>query len=172
MILGGGPKMIPCISLWQPWASWIALGWKTIETRTHMRFASLVGRRIGIHASMRWDNSWREAAHPFLSNARRGETVCWERDFIEKKFPNLGIVVCTAMVSEHRACDRTTCVDSHAALIECNSTQRFGLILSGVKTTTYFSLGVHKQPVKGKQGIFYIPESLVGENCCSAIPLA
>jgi hypothetical protein len=39
---------LPCITLWRPWSTWIADGRKTIETRTHDRFRSLVGKRIGI----------------------------------------------------------------------------------------------------------------------------
>lgn len=39
------------ISLHQPWATCIAMKWKTIETRTHARFKSLVGQRIAIHAA-------------------------------------------------------------------------------------------------------------------------
>ena len=49
---------IPCISLWQPWASLIALGWKTVETRGHNRFACLAGRRIAIPAAGR-QGIWR-----------------------------------------------------------------------------------------------------------------
>jgi hypothetical protein len=49
---------IPIISLWQPWAQWVALGWKLIESRTHNRFKSLLTKRIGIHASAKWDAEW------------------------------------------------------------------------------------------------------------------
>lgn len=41
------------ISLWQPYASLIAAGKKTIETRTHSRRRSLAGQRIAIHAAKR-----------------------------------------------------------------------------------------------------------------------
>ena len=37
------------LTFWQPWASLIALGHKTIETRTH-EFRGLIGRRLAIHA--------------------------------------------------------------------------------------------------------------------------
>lgn len=44
------------ITLWQPWATWVVLGWKTIETRLHPRFASLAGQVIGIHAGLKFDD--------------------------------------------------------------------------------------------------------------------
>lgn len=41
------------LTLWQPWASLIALGVKTIETRSWAAPKSLIGQRIAIHASKR-----------------------------------------------------------------------------------------------------------------------
>jgi hypothetical protein len=43
---------IPVLSIWQPWASLIANGLKTIETRTEPAPAELLGKRIAIHASV------------------------------------------------------------------------------------------------------------------------
>lgn len=51
--------LLPCISIHQPWASFIAHGIKTTEGRTHTRFAHLVGKRIAIHATKTWDREWR-----------------------------------------------------------------------------------------------------------------
>lgn len=42
---------IAVLSVWQPWASLMALGIKTIETRCDPAPAELVGQRIAIHAS-------------------------------------------------------------------------------------------------------------------------
>lgn len=39
------------ISLWQPWASLIAIGAKRIETRHWAAPANVIGQRIGIHAA-------------------------------------------------------------------------------------------------------------------------
>lgn len=41
------------LTLWQPWASLIALGHKTIETRSWPARKSLIGQRIAIHAATR-----------------------------------------------------------------------------------------------------------------------
>ncbi len=42
--------MIDCISMWQPWATWVEKEWKKVETRRHERLACLARRakRIAI----------------------------------------------------------------------------------------------------------------------------
>lgn len=152
--IGREAELMPCISLWQPWAQFIALGWKTIETRTHSRFASLVGRRIAIHASQTWDKNWQAAAGPWLT----GQQI----DQVQGNWPR-GTIVCTANVDIHRALNNG---DSQAALIDCSVTfpidfdgiphpRRYGLYLSHLKPT----LPPFTQ-ITGKQGIFYIPAAL------------
>lgn len=47
----------PVITLYQPWATWIMREWKTIETRTHNRFACLNHKTILIHAGKITDAS-------------------------------------------------------------------------------------------------------------------
>lgn len=42
------------LTLWQPWASLIAVGVKTIETRSWAAPKSLIGQRIAIHAAKRY----------------------------------------------------------------------------------------------------------------------
>lgn len=42
---------LPCISLWQPWASLVACGAKTVETRSWAPPSALIGGRLGIHAA-------------------------------------------------------------------------------------------------------------------------
>ncbi|NKE43550.1 ASCH domain-containing protein [Roseomonas frigidaquae] len=44
---------IPCLTIWQPWASLIALGAKPFEFRGWRTPARLTNRRIGIHAGSR-----------------------------------------------------------------------------------------------------------------------
>lgn len=50
-------NIYPVITLYQPWATWIVRGWKTIETRTHNKFACLIGKTILIHAGQKTDAS-------------------------------------------------------------------------------------------------------------------
>ena len=44
---------IPALTVWQPWATLIALGAKPYEFRGWHAPASIIGRRIGIHAGAR-----------------------------------------------------------------------------------------------------------------------
>lgn len=129
---------IPVISMWQPWAQWVSLGWKPIETRTHGRFASLLGKRIGIHASLKWDKDAIKLAWNYLDPWQREETDGFSR--------NGGTIICTALVKEFR---KLTSEDSELALIDCGVIDRYGLILTDVKP-------IQSVPCKGRQGIWYV----------------
>ncbi len=54
-------RMIRVSTLWQPWATLVARGHKTIETRTSGRlWKNMVGRTLAIHAGLsRDDDAWR-----------------------------------------------------------------------------------------------------------------
>jgi hypothetical protein len=116
------PKVVPIISLWQPWATWILLGWKTIETRTHARFESLQGKRFGVHAAQTWDRTGLQAARAYLTKDQVQETAAGY-----KSWPR-GAVICTAICHVHKL---TREKDAAHALIECY-TQRYGLFLRDV----------------------------------------
>lgn len=128
-----------CITLWQPWASWVALGWKPIETRTHTRFAGLVGQRIAIHAGLKWDEKAIEAAFPWLAD--------WQIEKTEQFRQIKGVIICTAYVERHVELTRQ---DSRAAKIDCAHTGRYGLFL--------FDLEVLPEPIpmRGRQGIWNV----------------
>lgn len=130
------------ISLHQPWATWVALGWKTIETRRHNRFQSLAGERIAIHAAKTFDHSAYEAAKDFLSEYQRNEWFQYRMSQIP-----FGTIVATAYV---RACVQCFEDDGAAALIECRTT-RVGLFLRDIQA---FRCACE---VKGRQGIFEVP---------------
>lgn len=124
------------ISLWQPWAQFVVSGVKTIETRTHNRFKSLVGQRILIHASAKWDNYWYLKAKIYI---HKGGVI------IPPKIVDGGILGST-YVSESRLLDNT---DSFNALCDCNGL--YGLIL---RDAASFNKVI---PYKGQQGIFNVP---------------
>jgi hypothetical protein len=130
------PEM-PVISLWTPWVNWAALGWKPIETRTHEKFKSLVGKRIGIHAALRWDKEALFAASDYLTRKQYKQSENFMRVG--------GAIICTARVAEHRLLTRE---DEYGALIECK-TKRYGLFLEDVQT-------IEAIPCAGKQGIWYL----------------
>lgn len=124
------------ITLWQPWATWILWGWKTIETRTHANFACLKGETIGIHAGKKFDKDALEIAREFLSMEKIIK-------HFEADYP-LGKIICTARVVDTGWLNKT---HGEKALIECYS-NRFGLILKEVKPID--------PPIdaKGSQGIW------------------
>lgn len=131
--------IIRAISLWMPWSNWVAMEWKTIETRTHRRFAGLLGERIAIHSAQTYDKDAERLAGPYLSSERANLNL-------NARFIKIGgAVLCTAFVREFR---RLTASDSLAALIDCGSVERFGLVLTDVH--------VLKEcvPMRGRQGIW------------------
>jgi hypothetical protein len=142
----------PAITLWQPWASWIAWGWKTIETRTHDRFRCLAGKRIAIHAGLGLDGHAHSEARRWMTHERWTSRMDWES---ERTFPR-GEVVCVATVAEARW---LTDKDSVAALIDCGEPNpplpsgawdpRFGLVLTNV-------VPVSGPRCKGGRGIFRV----------------
>jgi hypothetical protein len=129
--------IMPVISMYGPWANWVGLGWKTIETRTHNRFKSLAGKRIGIHKTLRWDDGAIDLARPFLDECQIAHT----RTFLHLG----GAIFWTAFVKEHRELDP---LDNKAALIDCTHVTRYGLFLEDVQM-------IEMIPCNGKQGIWY-----------------
>ena len=139
----------PTITLHQPWASWICWGLKTIETRRHGRFRSLLGKRIAIHAGLAFDDWAIEEATGILSAELSGPEVAdkltndaeptdsWREIWVP------GGVVCLATVTEFR---RLTQEDELAALCHCEGSH--GLALEDIECL--------KRPfrIAGNQGIW------------------
>jgi hypothetical protein len=123
------------ITLYQPWASFITLGWKTIETREHNRFASLVNQTIGIHAGLKFDANWKESVKPYMDISDES---------IERIKKLKGIILCTAFVIGTRPLQAK---DSEHALIDCSAGNRFGLFLKNIKPIVPIK-------VKGRRGIW------------------
>lgn len=128
---------IPCITLYNPWAYWIAMGWKKIETRFHTRFQYLEGKRIGIHVGKRWDN---DARFDFLSHEQLLLTNTQALGYT-------GAVICTAFAEKFGECKGA---DSKDAMIDCRNFKRYGLWLRDIRMV------VPKLSVKGSQGIFMV----------------
>lgn len=128
-------NILPVITLYQPWATWIIRGWKTIETRTHDRFKGLVGKDILIHAGKRTDET--AINNRFLSKSQ----ILHNPDEIVN-----GAIIGKAHVYQSRELGY---LDERAALIECMYTKRFGLFLARIEKL--------EEPiyVKGEMGIWY-----------------
>lgn len=131
------PLILPVITLYQPWATWIMRGWKTIETRTHNRFGSLLGHKILIHAGQKTDSSELTVNNPYLTR----EQILYNPDEVVN-----GFILGSARVDRFGALSE---MHEQKALIECRSVQRFGLYLKNIKK---FDAPI---PVKGEMGIWY-----------------
>lgn len=138
---------IPVISLWRPWADWVALGWKSIETRTHERFAKLQYSIIGIHATSYWDKTAISQAWRYLT----AEQIAYTNSLQKESFGSK--ILCLVPVQRYYALDKTASKD---ALIDCDPAhvQRYGLVFGKP-----FRLNPII-PAKGKQGIWYIDSGL------------
>jgi hypothetical protein len=134
---------IPIISLWRPWANWVVLGWKEIETRLHKRFYSLEGKDIYIHASAKWDFTALDQARRYLSDWKIKQTYHFQK--IDLK----GAIIGKVSVTTARP---LTAEDSSRALIDCESVQRHGLVLAYPRI-------IEAIPCRGRQGIWYQEEN-------------
>jgi hypothetical protein len=132
-----GSDVFPVITLYQPWATWIMREWKTIETRTHDRFACLKNRTVLIHAGQTTDGSDLTTKNKYLTK----EQIMFNPDEVVN-----GVILGSARVYNVRWLWPT---DSKYALIDCEHTKRFGLELDHIKK---FDSPI---PVKGEMGIWY-----------------
>lgn len=127
----------PVITLYQPWATWIMREWKTIETRTHNRFASLKGQTILIHAGLTTDGSDLTVKNPYLTP----EQIKQNPDEMVN-----GFILGSAFVKNF---GELGVLNSKAALIDCYHTRRWGLFLDDI---VKFEKPIHE---KGEMGIWY-----------------
>lgn len=112
-------NILPAITLYQPWATWIMREWKTIETRTHAKFAKLKGQRILIHAGKVTDGS--AATNPYLTP----EQIMYKPEEVIN-----GFILGSAFVHDFKPLNS---LHSRAALIDCDNVERWGLFLSEIK---------------------------------------
>ena len=131
------PDILPVITLYQPWATWIMRGWKTIETRTHDHFKSLAFREILIHAGQTTDNTDAAIRNPYLTH----DQIIQNPDEMIN-----GFILGCVYVSDFRLLNSS---HSSKALIDCESINRFGLFLTVINK---FEKPI---PVKGEMGIWY-----------------
>lgn len=132
-------RIIPVITLWQPWASWIMWGWKGIESRTHNRFKKLVGEKeLGIHAGQRFDKSDLVMKNIYLSPEAIKESM------------NVPLGCLLGTVNCYDGGFPLNWTHENQALIECEKTTRYGLF---VKDPIPFEKPV---PMKGELSIWYL----------------
>lgn len=130
------------ISLWQPWATAIAIGLKSIETRGWQ--ISYRGP-IAIHAAKRWGPDQRSFAEVEQWAGRLPENL------------PLGVIVATATITDCKPVER---LRESIGAIERNygnyDDGRFGWLLADVVALP------RPIPFRGAQGIFNVPDELLG----------
>lgn len=132
------------ISLWQPWASAIALGHKTIETRG---WPTRHRGPIAIHAAKRWTAEEKEMARIF--EARYGMTGLAD--------PPRGCIVAVATLVSVRPTEHLVDEISETEEMLGNYGRgRCGWMLEEVRKLD------DPVPWRGMQGLFEVPDSEIG----------
>lgn len=149
------------VSLWQPWASLVACGAKTVETRSWPAPRSVEGQRIAIHAAKR-TSELAILREPVFRDALRER-----RDrvrLVGGELP-LGHIVATAVLVDCFLMSATRCADTRAnAPLEYAfghwEPGRFGWQLADVEV-------VDPIPYRGAQGVFDVV-GVLGESSAGA----
>ncbi|RLC21605.1 MAG: hypothetical protein DRH56_09415 [Deltaproteobacteria bacterium] len=140
------------ISLHQPWATFIAFGWKTIETRDHDRFRSLAGTRIAIHGAKTVEKEAFGSMHlpmePF--------SLQWE-NLVRFAISHRGVILCTARIVAAKWAPRGNFDgrEEWNRRAMCDVAGRFCLFLEDVRPARI------RIPFRGRQGIFCVPDGIV-----------
>lgn len=132
------------LSLWQPWASAIWLGWKRIETR---KWSARYRGPLAIHAAKRWTAEERED-WAVLSRAEGFDPAGYEMPF--------GALIATVcLVDVKRTEDLVDTITDQERRWGNYAPGRFGFIFEGLQRLPV--------PVrfKGAQGFFDVPDVLV-----------
>lgn len=142
--------LIRTISLWQPWASAIALGVKTIETRD---WVSRYKGPLAIHAAQRKSTQNRRIFEELRGN-KRIEAAFGQMHYAQLPF---GQVICVVRMRDCVTITRqnSEALVEHERLLGNFKAGRQGWILDNARQL------VKPHPVTGRQGFFWvrIPEA-------------
>ena len=133
------PVLTRCVSLWQPWASLIACGMKTVETRPRHAPVTIIGQRIGIHAALTKKGMYLATKDRVLWEACI-QGLNWSED---GNLPFGALVATALVVSSHPVKDLTKDIYGDY------SSGRFGWKLADIEPFP------EPIPFKGAQGIFF-----------------
>lgn len=139
------------ISLWQPWASAIACGSKTFETRSWPAPKSCIGQEFAIHAAKRWTREEREAVD---------ELRCFSFvDLVDLGFegheaPLGGFVAVGRLVAVHRTVDVEAKLNRVEWLLGNYEAGRYAWEFADVRPVEFL-------PFKGQQGIWTLDDVTV-----------
>lgn len=130
-----------CISLWQPWASAIALGVKRVETR---HWSTDYRGPLAIHASKRWTREQIEFAQVERSLGR-----------LPGRIPLGALIAVCDLVDVRPTLELKTQVSAIERIYGNYEPGRFGWVLENVRALP--------EPIAfcGRQGFFNVPDELV-----------
>jgi len=146
------------LPLWQPWASLVAIGAKRIETRHWPAPASVIGQRIAIHATKTTQHLDIASEAPF-------------NQYLTPEDLPLGALIATAVL--HRCSEMTA--DAIETLERTHPHEHaFGLYEPGrfawvLRDVRHLATPV---PFRGAQGLFDVPDHLLGPAPAVAPPSA
>jgi hypothetical protein len=149
---------VRAISLWQPWASLIAVGAKRIETRS---WATSYRGPLAIHAAKKWDREQKRIAvtEPFRSALARVHDIESLPGLDSVSLP-LGKIVAVCRLVSCAAIRTDADIPGHPeALFGDYTPGRFAWHLTNV-----FRLD-QPIPFTGAQGFFNVPDALLAEAC-------
>lgn len=138
------------ISLWQPWASAIALGNKCVETRS---WSTSHRGPLLIHAAKRWTRPQREFAEVERSLGRMAEAI-----------PFGAIVACATLSDVRRSEELALEVSAIEKLYGDYRDGRYGWVLTEILPFP------EPIPFRGAQGLFDVPYGVVQEAIKVAYP--
>lgn len=134
------------ISIWQPWASLIAVGAKRIETRHWAAPASVIGERVAIHAAKRKPGPLSDRMHEAL-----GGSISQPVEVLP-----LGVIVCTVVIDRCEAMTRD--LVNAASRTEVSFGEfvpgRYAWFLRDVEETRHVEM-------RGSQGFYDVPDAIV-----------
>lgn len=144
------------ISLWSPWAQWVIMNWKGIETRYHQRFKGLTGQRIAIHAAKKLD---KEALIQGLLDREPALTALETENMIRYVFMTRGTILGTVLVSDALWAPNVDFTEREEwnRKAMCDVSGKFCLFMNEVKPLP------RAVPFIGRQGIFEVPEELLSK---------
>jgi hypothetical protein len=163
-----------CISLWQPWATLIAIGAKRIETRS---WDTNYRGQLLIHAARKWNRELKAICtcppiyKPIMRHLREYITDSfntWDR--IDEWFPR-GVIVGVVTL------DKTLTIGDGNILVETgehiSSTEwNFGDYTPG--RTAWMLTNARRFPTPipyvGHQRLFDVPDDLIAEQLAKAVP--
>ena len=143
------------LSIWQPWASLIAVGAKHYETRGWQPPRKMIGQRVAIQAARSLHGFAIADGDPQLTSIVQRVCGCTPRQL------PIGVIVATAMVYDVRRAEDLTdnaklglCIDDTERHLGDYTAGRFGWRLTSIRRLT--------NPVKcmGKQCLFDLPDDV------------